>query len=422
MMARKLWLFLCPVLILSAQSPRPAENHDESKVGAYTLPDPLLLANGRTVRDASTWKSQRRPEILHLFESEVYGRSAPKPGKLEFEVTSREAKALGGDATRKEVDIWLTPKQKMHLLIYLPNDRKRPYPVFLGLNFRGNQAVANDAGVAVSTGWMRNAPGVENNRATEASRGSEASRFQVKTVLRRGYAVATVYYGDIFPDRKDALAESIIPHFYRPGQTAPDPDQWNAIGAWAWGLSRVMDYFEKDRDIDSKHVAVWGHSRLGKTALWAGAEDQRFAMVISNNSGEGGAALARRNYGETVERINAVFPHWFCANFKKYNNDVAALPVDQHELLALIAPRPVYIASAEEDLEADPRGEFLSAVGAGPVYSLFHAAGLGTDRMPALHQPIMNTIGYHIRAGKHDVTEYDWEQFLTFADKHWKAR
>ncbi|MCC6392668.1 MAG: acetylxylan esterase [Bryobacterales bacterium] len=421
-MKRVFRLFFYSLLILPAQNLKPDENHDESKVGAYTLPDPLLLANGKTVRDVSTWKNQRRPEILHLFESNVYGRSAPKPGKLEFEVTSRETKALGGDATRKEVAIWLTPKQKMHLLLYLPNNTKRPYPVFLGLNFRGNHAVADDPGVAVSTAWMRDAPGVENHRATEASRGTEAGRFQVKTVLRRGYAVATAYYGDIFPDRKDALAESIIPHFYRPGQTAPDPDQWNAIGAWAWGLSRAMDYLEKDRDIDSKHVAVWGHSRLGKTALWAGAADQRFAMVISNDSGESGAALARRNFGETVEAINTSFPHWFCGNYKKYNKDVPALPVDQHELMALIAPRPLYVASAEDDHEADPRGEFLSAVGAGPVYALFHATGLGTDQMPALHQPIMNTIGYHIRAGKHDVTEYDWEQFLTFAGKHWKAR
>jgi hypothetical protein len=421
-MKRPFWLFFFLLLTLFAQTLPPAANYDESKAGAYTLPDPLLLANGKTVRDASTWKNQRRPEILRLFESEVYGKSAPKPSKLEFEVTSREAKALRGDATRKEVTIWLTPKQKMHLLVYLPNDTKRPYPMFLGLNFRGNHAVADDPGITMSTAWMREAPGVENHRATEASRGTEAGRFQVKTVLSRGYAVATVYYGDIFPDRKDALADSIIPHFYRQGQTAPDPGQWNALAAWAWGLSRVMDYFEKDRDIDSKHVAVWGHSRLGKAALWAGATDQRFAMVISNESGEGGAALARRNFGETVERINTSFPHWFCANYKKYNKDVAALPVDQHELLALIAPRPLYVASAEGDQWSDPRGEFLSAVGAGPVYSLFRATGLGTDQMPGLHQPIMNDIGYHIRAGKHDVTEYDWEQFLTFADKHWKAR
>lgn len=408
---------------IDAAEPEPA-NYDEAKVPAYTLPDPLVMADGRPVTNAAMWHDERRSELLQFFRTQVYGKSPPKPAKLRFEPIESDSHALGGLATRKQVAVVIGPAERavrVNVLMYVPNNAPGPVPVFLGLNFGGNQTIHADPAIVMTTAWVRSTKKddatVVDHRATEASRGSAASRWPAELIVRRGYALAMAYYGEIDPDFDDGFTNGV--HALYPDGPRGD-DAWGSIAAWAWGLSRIADYLETDRDIDSRRIAVIGHSRLGKTSLWAGATDPRFALVVSNDSGCGGAALSKRRFGESVAIINKSFPHWFCKNFRQYDDHEERLPVDQHELIALIAPRPVHVASAEEDRWADPRGEFLACKFASPVYRLLETDGLAAEEMPSLLQPVVSTVGYHIRPGKHDVTDYDWQQYLTFADEHLK--
>lgn len=424
-MARIFPAFALACVAVMAQTSR--YNYDEKKVPPYVVPDPLTLAGGEKVSDAQSWNEKRRPELMALFANQVYGNTPAGPVTLRFSEVFTDRKALNGKAIRKQVTIYFTADDagpQMHLLLYLPAAAREPSPVFLGLNFNGNHTVHADPGIFATDVWIKD-PAVLNKTPNmlhippdDRTRGSNAANWQVEKLVARGYGLATVYYYDVEPDFVGGMV-----HGVRPVLTQK-PEDWSALGAWAWGLSRAMDYLVTDKAIDPRHIALMGHSRLGKAALWAAAQDHRFSLVISNESGKGGASLLKRGFGETTDHLNGAFPHWFGPAYKQYTGHPENLPVDSNELLALIAPRPLYVASAADDLGSDPRGEFLAAVSASRVYQLLGKRGLGTSQMPPvdvalLTQTGVHDVGYHNRTGKHDVTEFDWEQYLNFADMHW---
>jgi hypothetical protein len=387
----------------------------------YDLPDPLIRENGSRVTQSSQWYGQRRPEILDLFATHIYGHT---PGGLvasSYKDVEIDQNALGGSAIRKQIRVVLSNalgSVEMEVLLYLPKTGNKPHPVFLAMNFNGNHTVASDRAIRIPKGWVDK----DDNKASASDRGMHDERWPLAAIIARGYGVATVYYGDIDPDYDDGFKNGVHPLFYSAGESRPAADQWGSIGAWAWGLSRTLDYLIDDSDVDNNRIAVMGFSRLAKSALWAAAQDQRFAMAISNNSGTLGASLSRRegiaSGKEPLSTILSKYGYWFARNLAQYSNNPGLLPVDQHQLIALMAPRPVYIASAKEDLWADPRGEFEGGLYAGEVYKLLGKQGIATTKLPALNRPLTTTVGYHIRPGKHDVTDYDWQRFMDFADRN----
>jgi hypothetical protein len=409
-----LLLLLLPALLFGQAF---VPNYDESKVGSYHLPDPLLMPNGQKINTTKTWQ-KHRSYWLNQFSQEVYGLTPQKKITLRFELVESKP-VMDGAAIRKRVNIYFEPFPQVppiELLLYLPTRAKGKTPVALGLNFCGNHGTTLDDDLPISLRWARPADdgSVVNNQFTEKSRGKQASRWPAKKLIQNGMAMATVYYGDIEPDHPNGWRVGIRSAL---GDTT-QPNNWGAIGAWAWGISRMMDYLATEPSIDLKRSFLTGHSRLGKAALWAAAQDQRIAAVNANCSGEGGAALTRRIFGETTTRINAVFPHWFCQNYRKYNDNASALPVDQHILLALIAPRPLYVASADEDLWADPLGEFLSLKATEPIYALYGTPGLDIQSLPAANQAHGGRLSYHLRQGKHDITAFDWQQYIQFIQQN----
>lgn len=384
-----------PEAIAQANKQQPGFNYEESNVGHYTLPDPLA-SKGKRVTSALMWPS-RRAEILDLFRANVYGRSPGRPEHVAFSVIADNPKAMDGAATLRRIAITSQQGTRSHqftLTVFLPNKPAGPRPVFLLIN---NRPPSN----------------------TDPTRTEMSGFWPAEQMIARGYGIAAFHYAELAPDDAQTYRDGVIKFFDEAAGSTPYT--WGALAAWAWGASRAMDYFETDPRVDKAHVAVVGHSRGGKAALWAGAEDERFAMVVSNESGEGGAALSRRNFGETIERINTSFPHWFTATYKTFNGRAADLPVDQHMLMALAAPRALYVASADEDLWSDPRGEFLALAASSPVFALWGDSPIGPDEMPGVDRPlIVGRRAYHVRTGAHNLTPYDWDRFSDFADRVWK--
>ena len=388
-------------------------NYDEALAGSFALPDPLVLTNGKRVRDANTWYQKRRPEILRLFEENQFGRSPGRPEGMTFDLFDKGTSALNGTAVRRQVTIYFSRDKdgpKMDLLIYLPAGARKPVPLLLNLSFSANSSVVDDPGIKPGEIWSR------DKKKIPAPKASNFGRVNIAPILAQGIGFGTVYYGDIDPDFQGGLPYGVRALYLKAGQTEAGPDEWGSIAAWAWGLSRAMDYIETDKAVDAKRVAIIGVSRLGKTVLWAGAHDERFAMVIASCSGEGGAALSRRNYGETIKHLTAPsrYPYQFSANYSKFGDHLDQFPIDAHMLLALIAPRPVLLQTGDKDGWSDPKGEFLSAVAAGSVYRLLRKQALDTEQMPPAGQPILHTIGYYMHAGGHGTIPSDWDQFLKF--------
>ncbi|MBD3675834.1 MAG: acetylxylan esterase [Planctomycetaceae bacterium] len=386
-----------PEVIEKFESRRGDFIYRESKVPEYQLPDPLMTTSGSRVTTPQEWMRTRRPELLQLFRDTVYGNRPDVDYKMSYQVLEEKTGLFEGKAVGRSMQATVTIGDRSYsypFTLFIPTKAKKPVPAVIHINNR--YFLSMDKVIEEHDPF-----------------------WPVRTLIDRGYATASFHTSDVCPDKKDGYEEGVRA-FFADGKP-PEDKAWRSLSAWGWAGSRILDHLETLKEIDSSRVAIVGHSRGGKTSLWAACEDQRFAIGYSNNSGCGGAALSRRAYGETVARITSSFPHWFCPPFADYGGRENELPVDQHEIFALLVPRAAYVTSADEDLWADPRGEYLSVVASKPVFELFGKKSIGNSTMPALNSPrhVGNT-GYHIRTGGHGLEQQDWDWFLDFADGQFK--
>ena len=404
-------LLLASAVILCGRENKEYDNdliYDESKIPHYDLPPLLVTSEGKQIATAEEWKTIRRPQIMSLFGNLVYGRvPAPEsPIAIDFEVVKTDSEFMGGKATRKDVRIRFSNdngRAEMLVLVFVPNAATKPVPTFLKHSFNNTHGNDFDA---------------HPSRAGRLKNGWPLGEF-----FDRGYGFVAVYQQDLVGHNETEFLRGIHRLFYKDGQSFPKAREWGVLSAVAWGAMRAMDYLETDDDIDHKRVAIMGHSKMGKATLWTAAQDERFALAISAQSGCAGAALWRRKSGETLKKMVTRFPYWLCRNAWKFVEQEDDLPVDQHMLLACIAPRPVYVHSGVEDTWADGRGEYLSAYHASEVYRLLGKKGLTSEASPPVGEAIIESqVGYHIREGGHSIQMYDWERFLDFADYHFKGK
>lgn len=401
---------LCTLLVgtsLNAQQKKELDSdiiYDEDGIAFYDLPDLLTTAEGLPVTTAEEWHSIRRPQILSLFSSLIYGR-VPQPESpitTSSKVLKEDKDFMNGKATRKDVKISFSNAKgnaEMTILVFVPNNAPKPAPAIMIHSFDDTKSAKFDV--------------------HETDQERLKNNWPLSEILDRGYAFVAVFQKDLVGHNEVSFEKGIHPLFFKKGQSFPKADEWGVLSAVAWGGMRALDYLESDDDVDHERVGLMGHSKMGKAALWTAAQDQRFALVISAQSGCAGAALWRRKSGETLKKMVTRFPYWLSRNAWKFVDQEADLPVDQHMLLALVAPRPVYVASGSEDGWADPRGEYLSAYHASEVYRLLGKKGLSSEESPALNQAILDSeVGYHLKDGGHSVEDYDWMRFLDFADRH----
>ncbi|MBB6324938.1 hypothetical protein FHS59_000553 [Algoriphagus iocasae] len=417
-------LFFTTLVLFSQTNEPPKEvagfpvNYDEDAIPPYILPDLFTLQNGKKVSDAETWMNEKRTELLEAVASLQYGKTTPAPKNIKYDMFEKNGEAFGGKAIRKQVRIYLTENSKDHpmdVLIYLPKNVSAPIPLFFTISFSANNQSVDDPAVKIGEIW---------NRDGEKVKADQPGRFRatdVEQFIDEGYGFATVYYGDIDPDFKDGFEHGIRKEFLKAGETQPKEDEWGTISAWSWGLSRAMDYFEKDKDIDEERIALMGVSRLGKTVLWTGIRDPRFKMIIASCSGEGGAALARRDYGENIKHMSdpSRYAYQFAPNYHEYSTHLDDFPFDAHSLVAMIAPRPLLLQTGDTDYWSDPKGEFLAAKEGSKVYELFGEKGPKNNEMPAAGDTSLlgNKLGYYMHEGGHGTIPSDYPVFIQFMKK-----